>query len=91
MKIALIVFGVVAAIALLVLLVRAVVNSADKWELVDEGNFDHIEYGRFHQVIYFEDGRTRLMRDWRASMSHPKGTKLKISRNGVGEYRIDKV
>ena len=79
---------------MVVLLVWAFTKDADKWDPVAEGVFDHIEYGRYHSVIYFDDGRTCLMRDWRVNMVHPKGTRLKISRNGIGQYRlyrIDKV
>jgi len=90
MSVVWVIIGVVV-LALIVLFIRAIVNDSEKWEKADEGIFDHAAYGRTFTVIHFDDGRTRLLGNWRISMIHPKGTRIRIMRNGLGEYRIEKI
>lgn len=67
---------------------------AQQWEVDAEGAYDRVEYqlGRYGSwtVVYFEDGRTCNL-DSRYDMICKKGANIRISRNGIGHYRIEEI
>ena len=70
--------------------------SAKKWSLVGEGVFKEVVYStppkRIHMhltigVVHFEDGEYCIITPLEMP---PRGTKMRIYRNGCAEFKIEK-
>ncbi len=71
-----------------------------EYDRVEYGYFDYstrsgamVHTTHYHRMtvtaVYFTDGRTCVCRG-RHDMRHPRGTRLRISRNRVGDNRIER-
>lgn len=80
---------------------------ANTWTVVTDGKYEKVIYGGNETVsrsshgithrrlekmtaVYFDDGRTVAMTGF-CSMEFPIGTYVRISKNGLDEYRIEKI
>ena len=99
--------GAIAISTVIYLGIRDYRIKANTWTFVVEGRYDHVVYGGNETVsrsshgarhrrlekmtaIYFDDGRTVAMTGF-YGMEFPTGTRVRISKNGLDEYRIEKI
>jgi hypothetical protein len=77
------------------------------WSIVTEGTYDHADYGTFDRtwqsshgavhhvtvdttIVFFDDGRTCAM-EGRIDMPLPKGTRIRILKNGYRQFKVEKI